>query len=519
MISLFGWQNRTPTAQVLLLICLGLLFEVRSALGQVEQPVRIEIEMDHDDDYFSVISAGEKGIVLYREVRNRETRMERKWQVYMLDTALNIVWENHYFIHVKYINIGWEHCGQYFYLLFQQNAESVKADWFVLRINIDDQSSETFLIERDYPLDLSEFEVVNNTMIFGGYANTRPAVVIYKFGENQPRVLPGFYTEKSNILQVETDDDVSQFDVLTTIKGSAGKRSISLKSFDEEGEMIQDVNLKPSDDRSLLYGSVVNIGSNFRMIAGTYTRKRSELSRGIFLAKIAPTGEHIINYYNYADLNNFFSYMKAKREKRIEERIQRRKIKGKKNKFSYRLIVHDIVERDDSYIMVGEAFYPKYTQHSYDLTFYMPSTSRSNYGRFFNGYQYTHAVVIGFDTSGRLIWDNSFEIRDIKSWELEQYVQVSAQEESIVLLYLYENVIRSKIIKGNEVLEGKAFNDLELTFEDDIIDNEQDEYGGLKAWYEGKMFAYGVHEIKNLKTEGVKLNRDVFFINKISYQE
>ncbi len=514
-------EKRIDTLFVLRFIIYSLIFfsGIHLAPAQVEQPVRIEIEMEDDDEYFTVIPADTLGLVLFREVKNRDTRMERKWQVYHLDTALNIISENHYYVHLKYINIGWEHCGQYFYMLFQQNVESVKADWYIVRISLKDQSSETFLIERDYPLELTEFEVINNTLIFGGYANTRPAIVCYQFGENAPKVLPGFYNEKSNILQIEVNDAVNQFDILTTFRAPGGKRSIALKAFNDQGEMLQDVNLQPSNDRSLLHGNVVNIGSDFRVVAGTYTRRRSDLSRGLFLAKVAPTGEHIINYYNYADLKNFFSYLKAKKEKRVQERIERRKIKGKKNKFNYRLIVHDIIPQDDSFIMIGEAFYPKYSQNSFYLPYYTTSYSYNEYGRAFDGYQYTHAVVIGFDTSGRLIWDNSFEINDVISYNLEQYVQISPSQDRIVLLYLYENVIRTKIIEGSEVWEGKSFNELKLTFEDDIVDNKDDEYGGLRSWYRGKMFAYGIHKIKNLKTEGVKLNREVFFINKITYRD
>jgi hypothetical protein len=486
-------------------------------VAQVSQPVRIEIEMDEEDETFTTISAGGKGIILYREVKNTETRMERKWQVYYLDTALNIQWENHYFVHLRYFNIGYEYNGDYFYMLFQQNIESVKADWFILRIDLRDQRAETFLIERDYPLEPTKFEVVDNTLIFGGYANYRPAVITYTFGVNQPKVLPGFYNEKNKLLEIEVEDGKSQFNVLTSYRMPRGKQSISFKAFNAEGTPVQNINFEPSDDRSLLHGASVDIGSGFHIVAGTYTVKRSQLSRGIYLAKVAPYDEYIINYYNYADLKNFFSYMKAKREKRIQERIVRRKIKGKKNKFTYRLLVHEIIEKDDSYIMVGEAFYPKYSHVPFYLPYYSARSYLSEYGRTFEGYQYTHAVVIGFDTSGRLLWDNSFEINDVVSYDLEQFVHVSTRGDKTVLLYMYDNVIRTKIIEGKEVLEGKAFNDLKLTFEDDVLDNKDDEYGGLVSWYDGVLFAYGMHKIRNAKDEGVKLNRDVFFINKISY--
>ena len=135
----------------------------------------------------------------------------------------------------------------------------------------------------------------------------------------------------------------------------------------------------------------------------------------------------------------------------------------------------------------------------------------------FEGYKYTHAVLIGFDGNGKLQYDNSFEINDVLSYQLDQLVSVGVEKDKVILLYTYENVIRSKIIQRSEVIEGKAFNDIKLKFEDDIVRNNDSDIGGLKKWYGNYFFAYGVQKIKNLKDRNVDLNREVFFINKITY--
>lgn len=486
------------------------------ALCQLQQPGRIEIEMEEYDQDFNVVAANEHGIVLYREVRNKETRMERKYQVILVDTTLNTKWENSYYIHLRYIIRGWEFFGDHFYLLFQRNTESLKADLFVMRINLKTKASQTFLIEREYSMELTEFEVLGNTLIFGGYANNLPTIICYEFGKIQPIVLPGIFNEKTQLQHLEIDNDLGVFNVLTSFRTKDGTKSLSLKSFTEKGELLKNVNLKPSEERSLLFGRTVKLDRNVELVVGTYTRKRSDMSRGIFLARISEEGDQVINYYNYADLKNFFSYMKARRQRRVEERITRRKIKGKKNKFNYRLLVHDVVERDGRFIMVGEAFYPKYTTSSGLGGYYSFYGNYQN--TYFDGYKYTHAVVFGFDRRGRLLWDNSFQINDIESYTLDQFVHLSMSDDEMALLYMFENEIRSKVIEGNEVLEGKTFNELKLSFEDDIVENSRDEYGGLEKWYDGNLFAYGIQKLRNMKDDGVKLNREVFFINKIKYQ-
>ena len=173
--------------------------------------------------------------------------------------------------------------------------------------------------------------------------------------------------------------------------------------------------------------------------------------------------------------------------------------------------------------MLGEAFYPKYNNSTtyngisasprgFGNNSYVPST--------FAGYKYTHAVIIGFDKNGEKLWDNSFEIEDVLSYNLDQYVHADAFEDKVVLFYLYNNEIRTKIINGSEVVEGKSFDSVKLMFTDDEANNKNvSNIGGLEKWFDHNFIAYGVQKIKNLKDSGVKLNRKVFYINKILYDD
>ncbi len=84
-------------------------------------------------------------------------------------------------------------------------------------------------------------------------------------------------------------------------------------------------------------------------------------------------------------------------------------------------------------------------------------------------------------------------------------------------MYLDENTIRSKIVKGNEVYEGKTFNPVRLTYQSDEIKSKDPEIEGLKNWYGNVMYAYGEQRIQNDQGEGGRTSRRVFYINKITY--
>ncbi len=120
---------------------------------------------------------------------------------------------------------------------------------------------------------------------------------------------------------------------------------------------------------------------------------------------------------------------------------------------------------------------------------------------------------MGFDQNGKLLWDNSFEINDVRTFTLEQFVKLEVQKDRIALLYLFENELRSKIIQDDQVLEGKTFEPIR-TKTDEIVKKEETALSKLDYWYQDFFYAYGIQEITNPGTG----KRRVFFINKISCQ-
>ncbi len=486
-------------------------------IGQVEQPLRYEVELEWGEEYYNVIPAAGYGVALIRRNDEKYEKGKTAWEIVMLDTTLTKRWTEDIYIDYEYDLIGYDNIRNRLFFLFQFDPNRASED-IIVEIDIPSARYNTYEIKRTFNLQLTEFEIVNNSAILGGYVNTRPTVMQYFFREGTTKVLPGFYFDRSRLLDLEVNDTTGIFTIITSIRTFDKKNTIAVRKFTSEGEMIDNYNLEPREKTSLVDARNISINSNVDILAGTYSNRNIKYTRGIFLAYIDQNGNQDINYFNYADLNNFFNYMKARRQKRIEKRIKRRKIKGKKLRFNYRLLVHDIIPYKDNFILLGEAYYPKYNNYNTYGGIYSYYPDRSYYRNYyFEGYRYTHAVVIGFDHQGNLLWDNSFEINDVMSYNLKQFVHADPRKNEIVLLYNYENVIRSKIIREDEVIEGKSFNDILLKFQDDEVRNNDSEYGGLEKWYDNRFYAYGIQKIKNLRDKGVKLNRRVFFINKIIY--
>ncbi|HYG18378.1 MAG TPA: hypothetical protein VD816_05585, partial [Ohtaekwangia sp.] len=363
-----------------------------------------------------------------------------------------------------------------------------------------------------------EFHITTDAVVMGGYYNRVPVVTHFSLLTKKSRILPGLLNESGDLDQIKTYPDGS-FDVIIAAKNYRGQKTMWIKNYDANGELLRNLALDPEENKSLIFARSLKTTDNVQIIAGVFGSRNSEFSRGLFIATLDPSGLQQLRYYNFGDLENFFKYMKVKREQRVRERIERRKIKGKKTRFSYRFLVHEIVPHNNQYILLGEAFSPQYKSidrgYGSFFTPYGLSGTRIQNGQIFDGYHYTHAVVIGFDPDGNIIWDNSFEINDVKTYTLEQFVKLEIRGDKIILLYLFENMLRSKIINGNEVLEGKNIESLKLNAPTDIAVKENDKNSRLEYWYRDFFYAHGIQEISNAASG----KRRVQYITKLSYRE
>jgi hypothetical protein len=487
-------------------------------IGQVKQPDRYEIELDAFEDGFEVLPGGENGVVLYRPTNQYQSGHEL-WQFIKLDTTLSEEWGREYYVNRNNIFKGYDYQDNNYFFLFQLIDQA--SDLLVIQMN--EFSGDTIMhtVKNMVRINITVFEMADDAVLIGGTYNQEPVVLHYDLLTRKTRVLPGIFGDKTELIQVKTEPGLIK--VLVATRTFDKRNTLSIKTYNARGDYLDSYTFDPGGDVGLIYGRIAEIGKVGSIISGTYGARRSDYSRGLFIAQHEAGEEQVLKYFNFADLDNFFTYLKAKRQTRISNKITRKKVKGKKVKFNYRILVHEIIERGDTYVMLGEAYYPKYENYGSLGDSFSPAggSSISYLPSSFAGYRYTHAVVIGFDKNGQKLWDNSFQIEDIVSYSLDQYVQADVlNDDKVVLYYLYNNEIRTKIINGSEVLEGKSLNSVKMMFADDVANKSGiSNIGGLDKWFGHNFLAYGIQKIKNMKDSGVKLNRRVFYINKIYYDD
>lgn len=490
----------------------------RDTSAVILQPNRIEFEKQREASDFYVVPGDKDGVLVIENTEESVKGGGYYWKLHMVDTSLQVVWSQNIIVPADGSILGYEYYGGKFYLLYSKSRYR-NEDLIVYQLNSLNTDYIKYDITTVFPVDITYFESVGETLLIAGYTNFRPVVITFNINERKPRVVPGFYDNKNNILDLVVDDESKFFTVILSERMRNKKYTVRVKTFSDKGDLIQDNLINPGDKRSLLDAASTTFAGGLQYLAGTHSKKSLQYSQGFYLSKFINGQQQFNKYYPFADLNNFFGYLKPKREERIMSRIERKRERGKVKKFSYRLLVHEILERDSEYIMIAEAYYPRYN--------YSNNSGYGGFGRnwmgssrsnpFFLGYKYTHAVVIAFDPNCNILWDQSFKIEDIQSYSLEKNVVVSGSGDRAVLMYLQENEIRSKVVEGNEIIEGRTFNPIKLSFETDEVKSKDPSVEGLKRWYDDTLFAYGEQSIENKNGVAGRTTRKIFYINKIQY--
>ncbi len=487
----------------------------------IVQPQRYEFEYKTNDVDYHLVTAEDQGLLVVQET-NIRTKEGFTYVLHMLDTALNKIWDKEVVVKFGWTFLGYDYNKSGFYLLFN-TAEYSAEKLLVMKIGLDGEEFKSYEFETVVPMDLTHFETVGNGMILGGTARGIPTIVYYGLKEGRPRVLPGIYNNKSRIIAIEPNDEFGVFSVMVSERTASKDFSVTIKVFSGRGEELFSETLNTESEKSLLDAVTTYFRNGTQYVSGTYADRNTDRSIGFYITKLQKGRQEFINYYPYSDLYNFFSYMRDKREKRMKEKIDRKKIRGKNVKLNYRLLVHEIIRRGEEFILIGEAYYPKYeNSNAYGSSYYYydpftnPGGTRSYADRLL-GYQYTHAVVVGFNQDGEVLWDNSFEINDVLLPTLEENIQVNVEKDRIVLLYAFENEIRSRVLRKDDDVEETVVVPIELTFENDEVKKNTEDLQGLKPWYPHNFYAFGTHRVRNSEDQSVKNSRKVFYINKITF--
>ena len=121
--------------------------------------------------------------------------------------------------------------------------------------------------------------------------------------------------------------------------------------------------------------------------------------------------------------------------------------------------------------------------------------------------------VLSFDPTGKVRWDESMKIEDVRMGGVDQVSDFYIDDKRLVFLYKKESELKVKtIILGTDKTE-EATNLIQTGKAEDEIRSEREYEGGVRVWVDNVFYIWGYHTVRNTNSD--ERVRDVFYINKV----
>jgi hypothetical protein len=518
-----------------LLFLLWMIFLSGQVTGQVTQTQRYEREQKNSNEHFTIVSLKEEGVALYRDTEKYNGN-KKKWELIILDTALQ---EKHNLpieIEERHTLLGYEYVPGHFFLLYRMGDNNKNK---LELIDIDIATGAEVLrteIKTELDFKVTHFSKVGNHLVLGGYVQTDPAVLLYSLDENHIKVLPGFFQKDSELIDIRVNQNLT-FNALLIDRSVKTDRKLLFRTFDENGNMLLEAS-SPVDEHITLQTSISStLEREDLIVMGTWGPRTGRQSSGVFTWTVDPFEEQPIKYLHFGELNKFIDYLSPKRAKRIKEKTKETLKEGRKPDFTAYAMPFKIIEHQQGFLLVVEVYDPQSSAPYYSSPYYnnpyLSSASSTYWPGYYPGmrmyrppYMYGNNVkntdqirtletaVISFDPSGKLLWDESLKLDDMSSAALEQEGDCYFEKGWLTMIYKKESELKIKQVEIESGSIEEKTEKIKLNDPGDEIRSEQDEEGGLSFWIGKSFYVWGYQTLRNtLRQDRV---RDVFYINKVT---
>ncbi|HQH19069.1 MAG TPA: hypothetical protein PKZ43_05900 [Bacteroidales bacterium] len=536
-----------------LFICLFFLLLPFLSISQ-DKPLRVEIEAKYNSDSYVIIPFGENGVILFSPSNENIDKTNQKWYFTLYDTDFKEVWTKEQAVNKGFRFMFFDYSDQYLYIYLENKySSSSKGNFQILKIDVVNSSISTFNSEISKKSTITGFKVINDVAMLSGHTlpakgktigqtalsftliplitginikRYQPLIYLYDMASKTGKLVENEYPAQAYVDGLTKDTLQSSY--LLSIKNFIPRKTniMHIDEYNISGEKLSTISLTTNNEkRKLNTAKVASLNQNEKVIIGTYNNNTkgnsanpafsgfSEGSNGIYVANTNNNIQQNITFYNFSKFKSFYSYLTARRTFKMIKKATKLEAKGKEILYDYKLLVHDIIERDSSYIMIAEAYYPEYHQvHRTTFDIYGRPTTTTE--MVFDGYRYTNAIIACFNKKGEILWENSFDMFNILTFNLHERIKVLIDGEDIVLAYNYAGDIASKVIQGNDVIESKEYTKIETSYNNDKVINDYD--SDMEYWYGNYFISYGYQRIRNKQMD--KSRRTVFYFNKIAFQ-
>ena len=509
-----------------ILLCSSIL-----VFSQKASVVRMEVPSALESGTFQVETLGTDGIMIFYESNEISSEYQRKWYFGLFDTKLNQVW-------LKFIplNDGIQFListrrDHMLHLLFR-SLESGKPDndsYAIVSYNIKTQAFSNISGTIPQNAEIVGFEVIDDKACIGlnlKKNNTDILFVNLNNGEIEVETIESdneSYLEtiavdplnKHFYIQVKYVKDKRYLEDKIIRYSRSGKKETSYSISNQEGlKLLRNFIFMPVKDNKL------TILGTFDMITGKMVSLKDlkddteAKSVGMFFLQYEDDVQKTLKYYDFLNFDNIYgsmegremSYSKNKGQNEEDEKLE------KSLSAFFHFQSPSVIKKNDQYIFTVEIYKPYYrseTQMDYD--FYGRPMPRSY--NIFDGYQFYDLIIASLSEKGDLIWNNDFEIKNMRTFFLEKHVAIFQDEDFLSMAYVNDGKLFSQTIDGPVDLNKEEIA-IETQFSKDRV--TEDENNSIVHWFDHFFLIYGYQKLKN-RSLGDQSIRTVFYANKVAF--
>jgi hypothetical protein len=328
------------------------------------------------------------------------------------------------------------------------------------------------------------------------------------------------------------------FNVVLIDRSLRAERKVSFQTYDERGNLLLEDKVSIDGKLTLQAGITSLLKREDLMLLGTWGEGNSKQSNGFYALPVAPFKEQKIQFVAFGELTHYLDYQKENRAKKIQENTKEViKAGGVPNYVNY-VIPYRVTEYEDGFLLFAEVYNPSSSfnnyQSPYGSSYYNPYYSP--YGWYYPGfgrlysrpYSYGYnsrssdeiktyeSVLVSFDASGKVQWDYSIDLDEIKRSVLDQVADFHLGRNKLIFLYKKESELKAKTILLDSKESEEITEKVKATYPEDEIRSDKETEGGVSHWYGNTFYVWGYQTLRN-NTMDDKV-RDVFYINRIEIQ-
>jgi hypothetical protein len=502
--------------------------------AQLTQVARYERDHKPSNSGWTVISLKENGLAMVRD--NEKFRDgKRVFEMILVDTALQEKSVLEIELESRMILAGYEYSPTgYIDLLFRE-GEHEQGEMLLIEYDLKTGEYIKFPIKSQFNFKVTHFTAAGGNAVFGGYVNREPAVIIYDKGVKQTKVVPGFFTSDTELLDLRVNQN-GTFNTLIINRSTVPGKTLVLRTFDKTGTQLLEDQIPLDQNKTILSALTSSLVRDEMLIAGTYAIGHSKQASGFFSVLVDPFNEQPVNYYDFPKLGHFLGYLNPRRSEKIRTVSERQRENGKDPDFRANVSNVRLEEYPDGFFMLAEVYsttsgtntmYPYQNNYTgtymtpYGYNYFSPYSSRYynspyNYGQpASSSVRVLQSAVVVFNEDGKLDWDHSIKIDNEERAALEQASDFWCDKNRIVIANKMESELTTKVrYRNNE--EASDTVRIMLKNEQEVLKDETKDEGGVRFWYGNKFFVWGYQTLKDPALNILEdRNRTVFYIVKV----